>query len=229
MSEAHPLMSLLLESHSFLGAAESVENNIMPLDEQLNFGPGDGALLASANTPLEQDFAVVRGVDPAKHAETWPDWEERTMNSYVLCEIFSKTDPVISLGWISRVKILPIKAYRYKELRSWRKKGFPDDVPDWVLAYYRRYTDELSERAPEVVPRAVTCPHCGKRNVQLVVVRRLEYRGRAGSVKFGEGERHVPLTDPDLRDTHTAQLICPDCQARADLVDDEWELPDISN
>lgn len=229
MSEQHPLMAMLLNNNSFLGASESVEDTIMPLDEQLNFGPGDAAILASANTGLEQDFAVVRGVDPEQHAETWPDWEERLLKSFVLCEIFSRSDPDISLGWINRVKLLPIKAYRYKDLRRWRKNGFPDDMPEWIMACYRKYTDALSERAPNVVPRAVTCPKCGKRNVELVVTRRLEYRGRAGLMQRGEGERNVPITDPELTSTHVAILRCQDCKATADLTDDEWELPNISN
>jgi len=228
MSE-HPLMALLLDHNSFLGEAESVENEIMPLDEQLNFTTGDVAILAAANTGLEQDFAVVRAVDAEQHAETWPDWEERLLKSFVLCEIFSRSDPEISLGWVNRIKLLPIKQYRYKELKSWRKKGFPDDPPEWIMKYYRKYTDALSERAPNVVPRAVTCPHCGKRNVELVVTRRLEYKGRAGLMKLPAGERHVPITDPDVTSSHVAILRCSDCKATADLTDDEWELPNISN
>jgi hypothetical protein len=99
-----------------------------------------------------------------------------------------------------------------------------------VMNLYRKYTDKLAERAPSRVPVAIACSHCKKRNVQLVVTRRLVYSGRAGLLKLGDQMRHVPIEDvSEPESTHTAILRCEDCHATADLVDDEWLLPDISN
>jgi hypothetical protein len=228
MSE-HPLMALLLETNTFLGQAEMVENTIMPLDNQLTFGVDDCAILAGSNIPLERDFVLVRGLDPEKHAEAFPDWEDRMLNSYVLCEIFSRADPDISIGWISRLKLMRIPKYRYKEARRWMKDGFPDQLPDWAGVAYRKYTDALAERAPEVVPLQVTCPNCHRREVELLVVRRIEYRVNAGQVKVGEGQRYVPLHPPEEKDSHTARLHCRKCDSTAELTDEEWQFPDITN
>jgi hypothetical protein len=230
MSEANPFMVMILEHNNFVSEAQEVEAQITPLDDQLNFGVGDVAILASSNAPLEADFTVVKGLDPANYAETFPDWEERmTFNAHVLCEIFSRADTELSIGWVHRLKLLPIKQYRYKELKTWRKKGFPEDPPEWVMKIFRNYTDQLAERAPDKVPVAVTCSACGKRNVELVVVRRLEYRGRAGLMRQGEDERHVTLHDPETTSTHQAKLVCSDCLVETRLGDDSWVLPNVSN
>jgi len=227
--QPNPIMAMLLNHASFVGAAEMVENTIMPIPAQLDFGPGDHAILAMANTPLENDFVILRGADPEKHAETFPDWEERVLNSYVLCQYFSRTDPEFKLGWFSRLKVMPITEYRYREARKWRKGDWPEEVPDWAEAYFLRYTDQLSQAAPEVVPHVVSCPACGGRNIAIVVLRHIEFMARAGTVVIDGVEKYVPVTTVDETDTHQAQLRCLDCHTPADLTDDEWALPGISN
>lgn len=231
MSEAmNPFMAMLLMNSSFVGESEEVEAAIQPLPEQLAFQPGDAAILASANTKLESDFTVVKGIDPTLHEEEYPDWQERDMlNDHVLVELFSREDTDFTIGWVHRLKLLPIKQYRYKELRRWRKNGFPDDPPEWVMKIYREYTDRLSELLPNKVPVAVTCPYCKKRNVELVVTRTLEWRARAGLMQYEGAERHLPVHDPEMTSKHHAELHCIDCGKMADLTDDEWVLPDISN
>jgi len=229
MSEPHPIMALLLEQNSFLGQAEQVENDIMPIDDQLNFGPGDAAILASANTPLEQDFVIARAVNAEKYAQEFPDWEERLLNSYVLCQLFSKNDPEIHLGWVSRLKLLPIKTHRYKECRRWMKDGFPESMPQWATDQYRMYTDKLAEQAPGVVPRSINCPNCGSTEVELVVTRRIEYKGRSGKLLRDGNEIYVPVVEPDIEQEHTARLRCTGCDSTATLEDSEWVIPDHSN
>lgn len=232
MSEANPIMVMIFEHNNFVSESEEVEAEIQPLDEQQAFGPGDAAILASSNAPLEQDFTVARGIDPEKYTETYADWDqqERMVRDHVLCEFFSRADSEISVGWVHRLKLLPVKNYRYKEMRRWRKNGWPDEPPEWVMKLYRLYTDQLAERAPNRVPVAIACPSCKKRNVDLVVTRRLVYSGRAGLMKIGDQERHVPIEDvSEPTSSHSAKLVCRDCKADADLTDDEWLLPDISN
>jgi hypothetical protein len=229
MSEPHPIMALLLEYNSFLGGAESVEGTMMPIQAQSDFGPGDAGILAMSNTPLEHDFTVVRGVDPAKHAETYPDWEERTeLKSMVLCEIFSKADPLPHLGWIARVKVMPISNYRYRETRKWLKDGFPEEIPDWAEKYYRDFANQLAEQAPNVVPRSVKCPNCSSVEVELLVSRRIEYTSKVGALMIEEKERYIPINDPKEESSHYARLHCTGCDSYAELDDEEWELPSIS-
>lgn len=226
MSEMHPFMAMLLEHNSFVGAAESVEEEIMPLPEQLDFGPNSTAIVAMANTMLEQDFTVVKGLEPADYAEKFPDWQERMeLRDHVLCEIFSREDDQLTIGWVHRLKLLPIKEYRYKTCRGWRKNGFPDELPPWVMNLYQAYTDALSTKAPDKVPHQVSCPECGSREVDIVVVRRIEYRAPAGVVEHEGEEKFVPLRQPEESDSHVARLVCTSCEASASMDDEEWKLP----
>jgi hypothetical protein len=229
VSEPHPVMMFLLQSNSFVGPAESVEDALMPIDDQLNFSVGDTAVLAMANTQLEQDFTILKMVDANKHTDTYPDWEEREeFRAHVLCQAFSRMDPELRLGWYHRLKIFPISKYRYRQARKWLKEGFPEEVPDWAEEAYLKYSELLAKQAPEVVPTVVHCPHCKGHNVALVVTRTLEYMSRAGVIMH-EGEEHiVPITDVDEKSTHRAQLKCLDCETPADLDDAEWSLPGIS-
>jgi hypothetical protein len=229
MSEAHPLMVMLFGQNSFVGDAEKVENEIMPLDEQLSFTVGDCAIIAQANTQLENDLVFVRALDASQHEATFPDWSEREMNSFVLCEYFSATDRDISIGWFSRLKLLPIKAYRYKQARGWRKNGFPKELPDWIMTNHERYTEALAQHSPSTVPRPCHCPNCNSTDVEIVVIRKLEYRGRVGTLVIDGHEFFVPVVDPDETSTHVARLHCKGCDSKADLGDDEWQLPGISN
>jgi len=229
VTDPHPIMAIMLAASSFVGQAAEVEDEILPLPEQFAFGPGDAGLMASANIPLEHDFAVLRGIDPEKHVETFPDWEERVLKSFVLCEHFSRDDPEISIGWFSRLKVMPISTYRYRQARKWLKDGFPEEIPAWAHQYYLKYTDGLAAHAPDRVPKVVVCPNCSSREVELRVSRRIVYSGRVGTLHKEGTELYVPVSEPTVEDTHYAQLHCTDCNSTADLEDPEWELPGISS
>jgi len=229
MPDPHPLMMMLLENNSFVGMSQTMEDEIMPLEDQLEFGPGDAALVATANTPLEEDFVIVRCLDPERHAETFPDWEERLLQSYVLCEFFSGADPEITIGWFSRLKLLRISNYRYRETRRWLKDGFPDEIPDWCAEVFGVYTAQLSQRAPTRVPRPVVCQNCGGAKVQLRIVRRIEYIAPAGQLIRDGRDVYVPIAEPEENDSHVARLVCTECTSAALLEDEEWLLPGITN
>lgn len=240
MTEPNPLMALMLQSASFVGMSASVEVEIQPLPQQLAFGPGDVAILATANTPLEGDFTVLKCLDPAEYADQFPDWQDRLMgvgvggfvdswNSHVLCEAFGREDQELTIGWFSRVKLLPIAKYRYKEARSWLKKGWPDEIPDWVTKYHRKYSDALAVQAPDKVPRSVICPNCKSNEVELKVSRRVVYSGMAGQLTIDGKPRYITVTDPVIDDSHVSVLHCLSCDSTGDLEDDEWDLPGISS
>ena len=236
MSDPHPLMMLLLTQASFVGPAEQIEDNIQPIQAQLDFGPGDFAILAMANTPLERDFVIAKGVDPVKYADQYPDWEERMAGlagsgwgSHVLCQLFSRSDPELTIGWVSRLKIFPISSYRYREARKWLREGFPEHSPPWIEQTYLKWTDELAKAAPEVVPQVVQCPACQGRHVVIEVIRQLGYTAKAGMIKVDGKDHYIPVTNVDQTDEHSARLRCEDCDQIGDLTDDEWSLPDITN
>jgi len=226
MSE-NPLLSLMFSANDFVGGSEKVEGNVQPVDDQLNFGPGDAALQAASSTLLERDFAVLRGIDPAKHAEEFPDWEERLLMGYVLVEHFSRSDPEISIGWVSRLKLLPMSSYRYRQARKWMTDGFPDVIPDWASKNYQKYADQLALVAPDTVPKPCTCGNCGSREILFQIIKHTEYQGRAGEImRNGENLTYVPVTDLDEQTSAQARLICTDCESVADLDKDEWDMPD---
>jgi hypothetical protein len=229
MSDPHPLMMMLLNQSAFAGGAESVENEIMPLESQLTLTPGVHCMVAASNTPLERDFVMATMVDAEQHSGDFPDWEERMLNSYVLCEYWSRDDPDTHLGWFSRLKLVPITEEHYQDADSWRPDDWPHEMPDWATDYLRIYTDQLSDRAPERVPHVVSCPNCGERDVQIKVVRRLTYEARAGELSHEEQRRYVPLHELDVEENYFARLICPDCGSVAEMEDHEWFLPGITN
>src|SRR5262245_16588291 len=231
MSEGmNPLLAIMLGANNFVGGAEVVENEIRQLPDQLAFGPGDAAVLAAANTALERDFGVVYAIDPEEHAEEFPDWEERMLNSFVLCEHFSRNDAQVSIGWFNRLKLLRIPKYRYKEARRWVKNGFPEEIPEWVNKVYTKYTDQLADMAPDRVPKSVKCPNCKSRQVQMIVVRTVTYEARAGVVQQEGKDHYVSLEDPDQTSTHTVNLVCQDCNTVGAIPDDsEWDIPGLTN
>lgn len=222
MNDAHPLMQMMFQDSSFVGPAESVENEILPQPDQLSFGPGDTGIMAMSNTELEQDFVVVRGADPAKYADQFPDWESRGF--HVLCHVFSRSDPELRLGWYSRLKLMRISQYRYRETRKWIKDGWPDILPKWVEETYIKFTDAMSGAAPDTIPRIVTCPYCQGRDVILEVHRRVSYQSKVGVLVHDGVEHYVSVSNVEENSAHNAQLRCQDCLARADLSDDEWHL-----
>lgn len=226
--QAHPIMVMLFGQQSFVGGAEAVENEIMPLDEQLSFGLGDCAIIAQANTQLENDLVFAQAIDPAEHQETFPDWAEREMNSFVLCEYFSAEDPEFNIGWFSRLKLLPIKYYRYKQARGWRRNGFPSVLPDWIMANHEKFTEALSQHSPGTVPRSVHCPNCNSTNVEILVVQTVDYRGRVGTLTIEGHEFFVPVVEPVESTAYTAKLRCVSCGSKAKLADEEWNLPGIN-
>jgi hypothetical protein len=229
MTEEHPMMALLLEGHSFLGMAEKVEDEVMPLESQLGLGPGDVAVVAHAATPLENDLTIVKVVDPEQHEGEFPDWQDRVLvKSYLLCEAFSHADPEPHLGWYSRLKLLPITRYRYYQARRWQKTGFPDEFPTWVVKAHDDYQDQLAEMVPSLVPKPVSCDSCGKRDVFLKVERQVTYQGRAARILKDEVMKYVPLTDADVEEIHVTHLICNDCGWTKHLSESEWTLPGIT-
>lgn len=233
MTEMNPLLALIFEHSNFIGLSEEVENEITPLDSQLNLRPGDHAIGATANTPLERDFTVVTLLDPSEHAGTFPDWEERLLKSYVFGEYCSFNDPNFHRGWFSRVKLLPITQEHFEIAEHWLPDNWPEWMthtpPDWAVDYFDEYASELSKRAPSRVPNPVTCPNCNGRRVELHVAHRIEYRVRCGEVTKGDVTKIVPVNDLDERQTWSAQLYCTDCESVADLTDPEWILPGLTN
>lgn len=226
MSE-HPILALMLEQNSFLGSSTNMEDDIMPIQAQLDFGPGDVAMLGASQCPAERDFALVQCLNAEDYAETFPDWQERVeVRDYVLCTHFSRADREISIGWFSRLKLMPIDYEHYEEALGWIATGFPEDAPDWVNQYWRTYADELNKLAPDKVPSSVTCEICGSHEVGLEITRKSEYKGRAGRVVVDGHEIFIPITDPDETHTQVGQLVCADCHATAKLDESSWRLPE---
>lgn len=226
MTEDNPILSMLLHANHFVGPGAEVDENMEPLPSQYAMGIGDKALLANANTPLEEDFTLLEIIDPEPHAGIYPDWEERWgMNRHVLAQYFSFDDPEGGVGWFPRVKLLPLSEERYAEALVWKTEGFPIAAPDWVEEMFTAYTDQISSQDPGLIPVLVTCGNCGSRNVHLHVQAMRRWDGRAGQV-IKDGEiRYIPVNEPDVETDWSGHLKCMDCKAAGELDNDDWDLP----
>lgn len=223
----HPMMMMLLEQSTFVGPSETVEDEITPLDDQLNLVPGNKCIAAAANTMLEQEFTFMEILDAEEYAEQFPDWYERvTVKIHVLCRYYSQTDPEGTLGWFARLKLLPISEEHFEVMKGWLEDEFPDDLPEWVRDYYSGYTDELNKQAPHRVPTLTTCPYCHERKVEIRVINKITYRGLCGELTIEGHLLHVPVNDMQEQHEHTASLHCTNCGKHATMSDDEWRIPD---
>ena len=227
MSDWSPLLMMSLSTDSFVGGAERFEQHGKPIPEQMEFGAGDAAILAMSNSALEQDFVVARGVDPSEYAATWPDWDQRP--DHALCELFSRIDPEIYLGWVHRLKLMRITPEQYQETLTWRENGFPIEIPEWTEVIFKEFAIKLSASVPNLVPVLAECEYCGSDHVDLVVIRTITYRARTGRIDIEGEERYVPVTEVDEDSTHTSELVCQACGRRQGIGDDDWVLPGISN
>lgn len=228
MTEGNPILAMLLHSSGFLGPALDHEENLKPLPRQFDLGIGDKCLVATANTPLEEDFTVLEILDPEEHAKTFPNWEERWgLNRHVLAKYFSLEDQEGDIGWFARVKLVPITDEQYEEASTWRLGEFPDEVPEWITEAFTAYTDELSKLDPAVIPVLVTCPNaqCGSREVHLHVLAQKKFDVRAGEVQREGKTLYVPTNDPAVEEKWVAHLKCVTCGATAELEESDWELP----
>ena len=224
MPELNPLLAIMHGEHSFVGESLDMESKILPIPEQSALVPGDRALLGTSSAPVESDFGLVEVLDASQYAETYPDWEERVLLSYVLCRHFSSEDPEFTLGWWHRVKLMPVAVVYYNEALEWMKTGFPENPPEWVNDSWTNYAGKLSVLMPDRVPAPLFCPQCESSHINLDVRWVITKSARAGKVTTDDKENYIQVSDCDQQVVSSAQLNCESCGAYAVLDDGDWHV-----
>lgn len=203
----------------------TMDEKLKPFQEQYDLGPGDAAIISSAESLIDKDFTAVQILGPEQYAEEFPDWEDRLHNSYVLCKWNSEHDPEGETGWFARVKLIHIEESHYLEVQQWvEKEDFPSQPPAWLKEYYDEYTDKLSKVTPGAVPVTPTCPECGSREIQLHAIQINRMAGQAGEIEREGQSKYVVRHQPQADAVREAHLHCMDCNARGDLSDEEWDF-----
>lgn len=227
MSDFSPFLAIFSRGDSFVGQAEQFEADMEPFEEQLAIGIGDVALLAQSQVPLEQDLAFAKVLDPTEFVATFPEPREH----HLLCSLFSREDQETSIGWVHRLKLMPITQEQYQLACEWPNEGWPEELPKWCEEVYKVFSAKLSAIRPDIAPLVVECPQCGSDEVMIRVDRTLSYRARAGHVQLGDVIRYVPITEVEHHHEHKAWLECQnqECGATGNMEDEEWTLPGISS
>ena len=204
---------------------------VMPSSDQLTLGPGDlvvEALDGSTNDHMKQIFTCVALVDPEEHAEQFPDWETRVLNSHVLGWWYVPNNEPM-LGWFPRYKLMRIEQWQFEALLD-HNNGKKLDFPcPWLTEVFNNTVHGLATANPEVArPSPIPCGNCGKRTVQAVVRSTTERRYNANwfevpTDKDPEGF-YVDQLTAHVETTHV-ELRCLNCDAHVDvpLADEDVE------
>lgn len=214
----------LILAKSELVGERNMDDGLKPFQAQYDMGPGDLAIVSTAESFIDRDFTAVTLVDPAEHTEEFPDWEERLQNSYVLCQWISERDPDGDVGWFARVKLIAVAEEHFSNIKEWvAKQNFPESPPAWLTGYYNEYQDSLAQVTPGAVPVTPTCPNCGSRQIQIHAMHVQRLAAQAGELSKDGQVKYVARHDPTMDCTTEAHLHCMDCNDRGDLDDDDWE------
>jgi hypothetical protein len=217
-------IGVILAKSNLVGERE-LDEKLKPFRAQYDLGPGDTAILSTAESLIDKDFTAVKVLTPEDHAAEFPDWEERLQNSYVLCRWNSEQDPEGDIGWFARVKLIQVAEEHYNLTQLWvAEKNFPESPPAWLAEYHNAYADNLNEVSPGAVPVTPTCPECGSRDVQIHAMHIHRMAGQVGEVVKDGQTKYIVRHDPTTDSTTEAHLHCMGCNARGDLDDDDWDF-----
>jgi len=223
-------LGIVLEKSNAVGDQDA--ENLHPTPRQYALGPGDWAITAGSNTDLDQNLQLVHLVDPADHAEEFPDWEDRVMGvdrpAHVLGYWYDKLrgeEPIEGLGWFPRVKLIPITEEQQQLFWEWTHEGdFPDTMPEWMEELFRTHTDELAKASPGEVPRFVRCGECGGGKVILQLRHDITWSIPAGEVVEDGQIKYCPAGQHATDQSKSARLHCIDCHASMELGPEELRL-----
>lgn len=229
MSEQYgfnPIAALMLLGMDVVGANKKFDENTRPTNEQYAVKIGDRVILAKTNSKMDSDIVFGVVLDPAEHADDYPDYEDRLLRSYMLVRWRSTEDIKGDNGWFARVRLIPITDDAdWTEVDTWfLTESFPEKFPDWMQERYLSLTESLGE-INENVPKLVRCPGCQGPNVILKAVHTCYITGKAGLITEEDGrELYIIFGEGQEENNVEHRLICEDCGAFASLDEDESGL-----
>jgi len=216
----NPKMGMLLEHANTVRDMEATDS-LKPTQAQYALTVGDKGIIAGSASDLDDDLTLIEVLDPEQHKDEYPDWADRLQNSYLLCRWVSHHDPVGDHGWFSRVKIIKVSDEHFEVLRGWATEhNWPKEIPDWLMSYYKEYTDSLADTNIAKVPKIAVCGLCGGNNVSLFFRATVEIVAQAGDLVDPDGEGgtvSVPISEGESDGNMSVELYCTDCRGTRQL------------
>lgn len=205
--------------------ADTVSDQLAPSADSLNLQPGDRAMLIRGLSGAAGVLTLVQLVDPAEHAETFPDWEERSWRSYVLCKYWTALehgeDP--DLGWFSRLSLMRIPEeyqweYFFKEMLD--EDVEEDPPPAWKIQLFVDHIHGVSAANDNFIPAAASCVACGSTALLLEASRTQENRFFIGHQSDDPDPSHYyAFMRYKSRERRLATALCLSCGHTDDLTD----------
>jgi hypothetical protein len=209
-------------------AHDPMDHDVMPSKEQLGLGPGD--LVAITHTEREQggveeSFTIAEIVSPEEHAEAYPDWEDRLLNSFVLTKWFMRGSPTGGLGWFPRSKLVKFSKEHWEIMLGWITGVAPFDVksgpPDWLIVRYNESLLGLAEANPGHMPVPILCPECDSPAVIISVTHHSTEEFCMGTPEPGMEWNELHVVTPYLKSHQcTSRMVCKACGHDQVLPDD---------
>jgi hypothetical protein len=163
--------------------ADRLNDEYMPSPGQLNLQAGDKCVVSYGGVEDQSgEILLCELLDPQEYEETFPDWEERVYNGWLLARYWTKdhleleNDP--DLGWFSRISLMKIEEeWQWSIYWEWMKAGtLPENPPPWVLTHYLDVFAGISDNNQQLLPNAYQCVECGSKAVLLVATRSEEFK-----------------------------------------------------
>ena len=161
-------------------AHDRTEDEVHPAEEQLNYGPGDYVAVTQdrqVGESIGHAFEIGVVVDPAEHATTFPDWEDRLFKSYLLLNYYASNETDGDLyGWFPRTQLVKFPKDQWEQLLEMVKSGEAGNFaqPPWMTVRYHEVLAQLAQKNPDLMPPVVRCPVCDGYGVVFTVTKTMK-------------------------------------------------------
>lgn len=217
------------DSHDF------VAEQVMPSEAQLALKPGDFVtVMGSQDDPVSNSEHGILGevLDPAEYASTFPDWEDRILNSYMLLNWRETGMETPELGWFARARLILVPTGHEKDFEEYfldtgLEGGFP---PGWLVEMYVEMVKGISKSNKNFLPPMMHCPKCDSQRVYMHTKRSKEQITFVGQIT-DDWENKADLATGVYavssfadRETTSAELHCTSCEAVIDLEGEGYDI-----
>ena len=215
------MVGMLLEKSNVVDAVKATDN-LRPTSQQYAMGPGDLAIMAGSHSQIDGDLTLLKILDPEEYKDRFPDYENRLVNSYVLCEWIEVSDGSRrNLGWFSRVKLIKITEEQYQTVLDWFENEIPNEMPTWLQERFMEYTTELNAISPDAVPKMITCGNCQSPKVLIQITQHIDLHCPAGELLKDGETKIVPMGSVHSNSELKVRLFCTECNSYRDVEEGE--------
>jgi len=208
-------------------AHDPTEDKIMPSKEQLNIAPGDCVAVMHMDHGVDEEFCIAEVLYPEQHAETYPDWEDRLLKSFVLTRWYTGHNLHGKVGWIPRARLILVDRDHFDEMYQWLTDGH--DItgvpPTWLVIRYAEAMVGHAE-ANHQLPNPIRCPECESPAVIVTIHKSMDEKYTMGIKKEGQGKEWGEETPFHVMVPYTkdyavhADIECKACGYEARLPDE---------